>query len=305
MTEQSSGIAFDYVALRAAARKLAELAHAEDVGRGDITSGLAADRNVGRFRLLAKQPGVFAGREIAGTVLDVFAGSLAIDWSDAGVDGAILGEGHTVVGEIVGTVEAVLTAERTLLNFLQRLCGVATLTRRYVDAVAGTGASIYDTRKTTPGWRLLEKYAVRCGGGKNHRMGLHDAILIKDNHLAAFGQNRTGAAVFEMLSAAASLDPPPTFVEAEADTLSQVEQLLSVVGIDVVLLDNFALEDMRRAVELRDSLNLRGKVGLEASGGVTLDTVRAIAETGVDRISVGAITHSATAIDLSLERAAG
>lgn len=295
---------FDFEALRGAAKRLARWAREEDLGRGDITSQLAPDHGLGRFQILAKQPGVFAGREIALTVLEVYDGAFELRWLDTGADGAILDAVPVPVAEIEGDVARVLTAERVLLNFLQRLCGVATLTRRFVDAVAGTGAEIFDTRKTTPGWRLLEKYAVRCGGGRNHRFGLHDAILIKDNHLAAYGPHRTGAGVFEMLNRAATLDPPPTFVTVEADTLAQVEQLFDVVGIDVILLDNFSLADLRHAVERRNARVPREKLKLEASGGVTLDTVRAIAETGVDYISVGAITHSATALDLSLDRIA-
>jgi nicotinate-nucleotide pyrophosphorylase (carboxylating) len=171
-----------------------------------------------------------------------------------------------------------------------------------VDAVAGTEVKICDTRKTVPGWRILDKYAVRCGGGRNHRVGLYDAVLVKDNHLADVPGDRLAAAVSHLLDGAARLDPPPTFIEIEADTLEQVEQLFKLPGIDVILLDNFTTAQLRKAVRLRKSLGLVGKVRLEASGGVTLDQVRVLAETGVDRISVGAITHSAPAIDLSLER---
>ena len=210
-------------------------------------------------------------------------------------------------GVVRGPAGAVLSAERVLLNFLQRLCGIATLTRRFVDAVAGTEAAIFDTRKTTPGWRKLEKYAVRCGGGCNHRQGLFDAVLIKDNHLAVRPRVETGApglagVVFEMLNRLDAGGAKPTFVQVEADSLAQVEELLKVVGLEAILLDNFSLEDLRKAVGLRDGCGLRGKVELEASGGITLDTVRTVADTGVDRISVGAITHSAAALDLSMER---
>lgn len=293
-------------ALVAQARCLAKMARDEDLGSGDITGSLLQEpgegRGRGRFRLLAKQEGVFAGREIAQAVLDVYESGLAVSWLAGGEDGTVLTDCPVELAYVEGPVSELLAAERVLLNFLQRLCGVATLTRRFVDAVAGTGAVIMDTRKTTPGWRLLEKYAVRCGGGWNHRMGLYDAILIKDNHLAAFTVEQTGAAVTDLLKRAASLKPPPAFVEVEADCLARVEQLLRVAGVDVVMLDNFAVADVRRAVELRDTLDLRDKVKLEASGGVTLDTVRSIAATGVDRISIGAITHSAVALDLSLKR---
>ncbi len=280
------------------------MAKEEDFGRGDITASLVADQGAGRFRVIAKQPGVFAGRELARVILDAYDPALELDWLEYGDDGTQWETTPVDVAEVRGPVATVLAAERVLLNFLQRLCGVATLTRRFVDAVAGTNVDILDTRKTTPGWRLLEKYAVRCGGGRNHRMGLYDAILIKDNHLASFPPERTAAAVFEMLNKAGTFKPPPTLVEVEADSLIQVEQLFNVVGVDVVLLDNFTLEDMRTAANWRDQRGLLGKVRLEASGGVTLDTVAAIARTGVDCISVGALTHSATALDLSLERLA-
>jgi len=282
-------------------RVLAELALAEDVGRGDLTAALA-ESGPGRFALVARQAGIFAGRQIVPIVLDVFGGQVEVAWTECGCDGARLAHPPVAVAELRGPVRQVLTVERTLLNFLQRLCGIATRTRAFVDAVAGTGAEILDTRKTTPGWRVLEKYAVRCGGGRNHRMGLHDAVLIKDNHLAGSPPERTAATVFDMLNRLAGVDPPPKFVEVEADTLFQVEQLLNVVGVEIILLDNFTLDDMCRAVELRDARNLRGRVRLEASGGITLETVRAVAETGVDCISVGALTHSAVALDLALDR---
>jgi nicotinate-nucleotide pyrophosphorylase (carboxylating) len=203
---------------------------------------------------------------------------------------------------IHGPLGTLLSAERVLLNFLQRLCGVATLTRQFVDAVAGTGATIFDTRKTIPGWRLLDKYAVRCGGGTNHRLGLFDAVLIKDNHLAGVEPQQLAGTIFRQLSHLAECGVTPAFVQVEADTLEQVAELYKVVGIDVILLDNFSLDATRQAIALRDDLGLRGKIQLEASGTVSLETVRPLAETGVDRISVGAITHSAVAIDLSLER---
>ncbi len=291
----------DINAVRTRTRLLAELAREEDLGTGDVTSALC-DNKTGEFRLVARQRGIFAGFEIADDVLGIYGDSIALRWPAGATDGARIGEDGQAIATLVGPCRDVLSAERVLLNFLQRLCGIATMTSAYVDAVAGTAAKILDTRKTTPGWRVLEKYAVRCGGGHNHRMGLHDAVLIKDNHLAGIPTDRLAGRVFEMLNTVASSDPRPAFIEVEADRLDQVEALLSVVGIDIILLDNFSLEDSRRAVALRDGMNLKGKVRLEASGGVTLHTVRAIAETGVDRISVGAITHSAPALDLSLER---
>lgn len=297
------GIVFNEIdQLRERVRELAELARAEDLGtRGDITSQLLEDQTGdGRFALVARESGILAGRLIAADVLELYDRRIELTWSAGIVDGIRFERGARLA-EIAGPATAILSAERVLLNFLQRLCGVATATRQYVDAVDGTKAKICDTRKTIPGWRVLEKYAVSCGGGRNHRMGLHDAILIKDNHLAGVELNRLAAVVFEMLNEALRLDPPATFVEVEADTIEQVEQIFAVVGVDYVLLDNFSLEDVKRAIECRDSLGLKGKVELEASGGITLETVGQVAKTGVDRISVGAITHSVSAIDLALE----
>jgi nicotinate-nucleotide pyrophosphorylase (carboxylating) len=196
------------------------------------------------------------------------------------------------LARLAGPVRSLVTAERTLLNYLQRLCGIATLTRRHVDAVAGTRAVILDTRKTTPGWRILEKYAVRCGGGSNHRMGLHDAVMVKDNHLAC---GLTGpslqAAILRL-----KRDFPDAWVELEADTLEQVRGYLELEGVDRILLDNMPTDQLVEAVALTG-----GKVPLEASGGVTLESLPAIAATGVDFISVGALTHSATALDIGLD----
>lgn len=282
---------------------LIALAKSEDLGDGDVSADLLADRDEqGEFRLVAREAGVFAGREIGGAVLAAYHDDIALEWTDAGVDGSAVSERDPSLAVLLGPVGPILSAERVLLNFLQRLSAIATLTRRYVDAVAGTSAAIFDTRKTTPGWRTLEKYAVRCGGGRNHRFGLYDAVLIKDNHLAGIAPARLASAVFDMLNALSHAPRRPSFVEVEVDTLEQLEALLAVVGIDVILLDNFTPQRLRDAVSLRDEFGLAGKVALEASGGVDLDSVRAIAETGVERISVGAITHSAAALDLALER---
>jgi nicotinate-nucleotide pyrophosphorylase (carboxylating) len=282
---------------------LVELAKAEDFGSGDRTTALMERPGAGAtFRLLMKQPGVFAGRDVAAMVLAAYDGALRLDWAEAAADGATTETVPAALATVSGPLGSILAAERVLLNFVQRLCGVATLTRRFVVAVEGTGARIYDTRKTTPGWRALEKFAVRCGGGRNHRKGLFDAVLIKDNHLVGVETHRLAGAVFEMLNRMSPSADAPAMIEVEADSLEQVEELLKIVGIEAVLLDNFSLDDLRAAVRLRDEYGLRGKVALEASGGITLGTVRAVAETGVERISVGAITHSATAIDLSLER---
>ena len=197
--------------------------------------------------------------------------------------------------EITGSTHSILSAERTALNFLGRLCGIATLSRRYAEAVAGTGVKILDTRKTTPGWRFLEKQAVKAGGCVNHRMGLYDAVLVKDNHLAALGNLSLLPPVIARLRE----EYPGLSVEIEADTLPQVKQLLSIPGIDVILLDNMSRDQLEQAVAMRGAL--ASQILLEASGGITLEALPTLATTGVDRISVGALTHSAPNADLSLE----
>lgn len=284
-------------------RELIALAKREDLGSGDITAAFVPGRSDrAAFSLFAKQPGVFCGQEVTGAILETYGGSVRIDWAGGVADGTAWDTPRVELATITGPIDAVLSAERVLLNFLQHLCAVATLTRRYVQAVAHTDAKILDTRKTTPGWRTLEKYAVRCGGGKNHRRGLYDAVLIKDNHLAGIPCSALANTVFEMLNGMHEAGIKPEFVEVEADSLEQVAQLFKVVGIDIVMLDNFSLHDLRAAVALRDDEGLAHLVKLEASGGIDLATVRAVAETGVDHISIGALTHSATALDLSLER---
>ena len=201
----------------------------------------------------------------------------------------------SVAAEVEGSTSAILTAERTALNFLQRLSGVATVTRTYVDAVRGLPVAILDTRKTTPGWRLLEKAAVASGGGQNHRMGLFDAVMVKDNHLVA---NKSPVDIEQRIRTLRQERPGLT-IEVEADTLEQVETFLSLEGIDIVLLDNMDCGQLRKAVQQRDEM--ARSVRLEASGGITLESVRSIAETGVDRISVGALTHSVRSIDIGLD----
>lgn len=283
--------------------QLIALAKNEDLGRGDLTAALMAHPlELAEFELVGKQTGILAGVDIALPVLRAYDPQIQMTWREGAGDGFAISAGPQSLATISGPLGALLSAERVLLNFLQRLSGIATLTRRFVDAVEGTGVTILDTRKTTPGMRLLERYAVRCGGGKNHRLGLFDAVLVKDNHLAGVEANRIAATVFEMLSRAGAVVGTPSFVEVEAQSLRQVEELLKVIGIDIILLDNFVVEDLRQAVMLRDAAGLKGKVRLEASGGVKLENVRAIADSGVERISVGALTHSAAALDLSLER---
>jgi nicotinate-nucleotide pyrophosphorylase (carboxylating) len=284
--------------------ELLKLAREEDLGPfGDITSRLLPEETYsanGIWQLVARQGGRFCGKAILPDLLSALAPQVALEWIDPHAETSEVIPGRPIA-RLRGSLNQMLVAERTILNFLQHLSGIATLTARFVTAVAGTHAKIYDTRKTTPGLRSLEKYAVRCGGGHNHRLGLYDAVLIKDNHLAGIPTHRLSHTVFEMLNKLQSLPAMPAFVEVECDDLAQLEQLLKVVGIDVILLDNFEVADFRRAVALRDGAGLRGKVELEASGGVSLANVRSIADTGVERIAVGSITHSAPALDLGLD----
>ncbi|HWL94070.1 MAG TPA: carboxylating nicotinate-nucleotide diphosphorylase [Phycisphaerae bacterium] len=286
-------------------RAIIQLAREEDLcEHGDLTSHLLGEtrpiQERGKWHVTPRQSGRFCGAAILPLLLETLAPEVTLDWlrPDADHTAATAGE---PVALLVGRTCQMLAAERTILNFLQHLSGVATLTHRFVEAIAGTHAKIYDTRKTTPGLRQLEKFAVRCGGGHNHRIGLYDAVLIKDNHLAGIPTGRLAHALFEMLNRIPHLPSKPAFVEVECDDLEQFDQLLKVVGIDVILLDNFSPEDMRGAVALREVRGLRGKVELEASGGVTLDNIRAVAETGVERIAVGAITHSAPILDIGLD----
>lgn len=256
-----------------------------------------------RAAVVARESGVVAGLPAVEMTLAEYDRKL--QWSAAVVDGATVAAGESV-GVISGPARSILTAERPLLNVLGRLSGVATLTRRYVDAVAGTKARIYDTRKTTPGWRRLEKYAVRQGGGRNHRTGLYDAVLIKDNHLA-FGQAEQGGyspaqAVRRARDFVAGMLPPDRRgtvpIEVEVDTLEQLREVLAA-GPDLVLLDNMPPDVLRQAVALRDASH--PGIELEASGGIRLETVGDIAQSGIERISVGGLTHSARTLDFALD----
>lgn len=284
--------------------RLLDLAVAEDLGgAGDLSTRLlpeARRRAAGAWRLVARRAGRCCGRSMIGQVLRRMAPAVEAGWLGPDAEWQDVEAGQAVA-ELRGPLEQMLAAERTLLNFVQRLSGIATLTRAYVAAVAGTGARIYDTRKTTPGHRALEKYAVRCGGGHNHRFGLFDAVLLKDNHLAGLGADRLGEAMGAALGRRGELPSPPGFVEVECDALEQLAELLRVPGIDVILLDNFSLADLRRAVALRGAAGVAGRPELEASGGITLEQARAVAETGVERIAVGALTHSAGILDLGLD----
>lgn len=271
--------------------RLIRLAIDEDMGshRRDLSSELTIPVNArGEGKFIPRQSGVACGLMVLPRLAAAFDPDLHVTLLARG--GQHIEPGQAIA-EATGSMRAILAFERTALNFLCHLSGIATLTARYVDAVAGTRARIYDTRKTVPGLRGLAKYAVACGGGMNHRFGLHDAVLVKDNHLAHTPMERLG----DVLPAA---KPLAAFVEVECDTLAQVERVLKM-DVDLVLLDNMPPDTLREAVALRDRLAPR--VELEASGGVTLQTVRAIAETGVNRIAVGALTHSAPALDIGLD----
>ncbi len=257
----------------------------EDIGSGDLTAALLPAAQRARAEVVTREPAVLCGQawfEQAFTLIDT---AVAIDW--LAVDGEALQPGDCVC-VVEGPLRALLTGERTALNYLQTLSGTATRVRRYADAVAGLPVRILDTRKTVPGLRREQKYAVCCGGCHNHRIGLYDAVLIKENHIAAAGSIAAAA------SAARRHASPAVPVEVEVETLEQLQQALDT-GVDRVLLDNFGLADLRRAVALT-----QGRARLEASGGVTLDRLRDIAETGVDDISVGDLTKSVQAVDLSM-----
>lgn len=269
-------------------RDLIDRALIEDLGRGgDLTSSATVPPDlVGTARLVTREPGIVAGTQVAMAVFRALDQEVVRVSSEQ--DGASVGVADELL-VVTGSVRSILAAERTALNFLGRLCGIATLTGRFVAAVAGHGAVIVCTRKTTPGLRTLEKYAVRCGGGANHRFGLDDAVLIKDNHLLA------ADGVRHAVERARAMVGHTVTVELEVDTLEQLEEA-SALGVDAVLLDNMSLEELRRAVEM-----VAGRAVTEASGGVTLENVAEIAATGVDLISVGALTHSARSLDVSLE----
>jgi nicotinate-nucleotide pyrophosphorylase (carboxylating) len=299
------------VGLQHALDRLLEIAAEEDgASIGDLTSmALIPENTSGRAMVVARQSGIAAGIAAVEKVLKNIDPTL--HWTPLQEDAARLVPGDPL-GKIEGPVRAMLTAERLVLNLLGKLCGVATLTAMYVEAVEGTGARVYDTRKTTLGWRLLEKYAVRCGGAQNHRTGLFDAVLIKDNHLAHGARRLEGETMPSYTPAEAILRAKAylmkreaelpggaaTIVEVEVDSLDQLQDVLPAEP-DIVLLDNMSPGELGEAVALRD--RLAPGVELEASGGITLQTIRAVAESGVERISCGALTHSAINLDIGLD----
>jgi nicotinate-nucleotide pyrophosphorylase (carboxylating) len=264
-----------------------DIALAEDVGSGDLTSQLfIPEWHVSTARIFAKEKCIVAGTQA--TIKTYQKVDPGLEATLIKGDGTSLEPGETVIS-LRGATRSILTGERVALNFIQRLSGIATLTARFVDAVRGTGVEILDTRKTTPGLRALEKAAVRAGGGRNHRMGLYDAVMVKDNHFLA--DPKIQATVLALRKT-----HPGILVELEADSIDQVRAFVSIAGVDVILLDNMSLQELRACVSLR-----KQGIKFEASGGVSLQTVREIAESGVDFISVGELTHSPRAIDFSLE----
>lgn len=260
---------------------------------GDLTCrALITDQQWATVQVVARTTGVLAGSPIGRMVFAKL--DPRVSWEARLPDGSSLQKG-TVVADVTGPVSSLLIGERTMLNFMTHLSGIASTTHKYVDVVRGTRAVVLDTRKTLPGWRVLEKYAVRCGGGTNHRMGLYDGVLIKDNHLAAW---TLSSSIADAVKVARSKSPAGISIEVEVDTIEQLQDALQGQP-DIVLLDNMTTEQLKNAVSIRNET--APSVKLEASGGVTLETLRAIAETGVERISVGALTHSAPALDLAFD----
>ncbi len=285
-------------------RALVRLSIAEDLRSlfDWTTVCLIGGNDRGGCQIVPRQAGICAGLATLPWILDEFDADLQAECLIADGQPLVAGQPIAIVR---GNVRDLLTAERTVLNIIGRLSGVATITRQYVDRIASTGVRLYDTRKTTPGWRLLEKYAVNCGGGNNHRSGLYDGFLIKDNHLALAGGDGKPLSASEAVRRAlawrgAKVDraTAPAIVEIEVDTIEQFRDVLSV-GPDIILLDNFAVDQLREAVAIRNDAG--SKVELEASGNVKIDTIAEIAATGVDRISSGALTHQATSLDLGLD----
>lgn len=268
-----------------AIREQVRLALIEDVGDGDLTAGLIPEAARSEAKVISREPAVICGHPWFEQVFAQLDESIQIDWQVTEGDQV---EPNQTLCTLHGHARTLLTGERTALNFLQTLSGTATSTRRYVEAVAGTGVKVLDTRKTIPGLRQAQKYAVRCGGGTNHRMGLYDGVLIKENHIAAAGS------IAEAVAQARRHTPDNIPVEVEVENLTEVREALAA-GADILLLDNMDLPTLREAVAIN-----RGQAKLEASGGVTLKTIRAIAETGVDYISVGELTKHLRALDLSM-----
>jgi nicotinate-nucleotide pyrophosphorylase (carboxylating) len=281
-------------------RPLIQMAIEEDLGRGDVTTQLLFfNGEKAKATIVSREEIIVCGLPVVREILHRYDPKLHLtayvrDGQAAHVGGRL--------AQIEGPLASMLSCERVTLNFLQRLSGIATTTNKYVRAVRGTKARIYDTRKTLPGWRILEKYAVRCGGGNNHRMGLYDGILVKDNHVAELGKNFSSR-IRQLVKKARKVEGLQ-FVAVEVDHVDdQLNYVLKIPGVDIVLLDNMGQWQLRHAVQMRDKMCGRRKGPLlEASGNITLDNVSAIAQCGVDRIAIGAITHSAPAVDIGLDR---
>ncbi len=281
------------------ARQLIKMAIEEDLGSGDITSELLfKDDVIAENNIISREEIVVCGMDVAREILSYYDRRLKLKVFVK--DGQVAHVGHKIA-TIEGPVRTMLSAERVMLNFLQRLSGIATTTRKFVRAVEGTKAKIYDTRKTMPGWRTLEKYAVRCGGGYNHRLGLYDAVLIKDNHIAQLGRNFYPK-LKKVIERARKIKGAK-FVAVEVDHVDdQLNYVLKIPGIDIVLLDNMGQWQLKHAVDMRNNMCRRGKRPLlEASGNISLSNVSAIAQSGIDRIAVGEITHSARAVDIAVD----
>ncbi|MHC4646073.1 MAG: carboxylating nicotinate-nucleotide diphosphorylase [Planctomycetota bacterium] len=281
-------------------RPLIQMAIAEDLGKGDTTSELLFEDNVvSKANIISREEIVVCGMVVVREALLLYDERLKLKVFANDGESAYVG---CKLATIEGPLRSMLSAERVILNFLQRLSGIATTTRKYVRAIQGTKAKIYDTRKTTPGWRIMEKYAVRCGGGHNHRLGLYDGILIKDNHLAQLGRDFQPKLrrIIEQARNVKGLK----FVAVEVDHVDdQLNYVLEIPGIDIVLLDNMGQWQLKHAVDMRNEMCGRNKKPLlEASGNITLHNVSAIAQCGIDRIAVGEITHSAKAVDIGLDR---
>jgi nicotinate-nucleotide pyrophosphorylase (carboxylating) len=292
-------------------RDLIQLAKREDVGAGeaaatgDVTSRLLIPEDaVGVGTLVQKEVGIACGLPIVEMVCRTYDERLRVEQIPGFhlevIEGRFSDARRTPLLRVRGPMRSLLSAERVVLNFLQRLSGVATQTHRFVRRIEGTGARIVDTRKTLPGFRLLEKYAVRAGGGQNHRLGLYDGLLVKDNHIASLSMKDLAPYLAQVVAKSRGEDARRP-IEVEVDNLEQLKEVLRVDGVDVILLDNMDCPSMIVAVEMRNLAGRKGKVQLEASGGVTIETVRSVALTGVERIAVGAITHSAPALDIGLD----
>lgn len=288
-------------------KDIIQLAKLEDLGvkNDDVTSRLLIDeKTIGVGTLVQKAVGIVCGLPIVEMVCRIYDERLRVEQIPGFhmeiIEGRFSDSKTTPLIRVRGPMRSLLSAERVFLNFLQRMSGIATQTHRYVKRVEGTVAKITDTRKTAPGQRVLDKYAVRAGGGVNHRMALYDGLLVKDNHLAAHALRDLPAYLGKVVQQSRSEDSS-RMIEVEVDNLEQLREVLKVDGIDIILLDNMDCPNMTRAVQMRNDAGRKGKALIEASGGVTLDTVRAIAECGVERIAVGAITHSVTALDISLD----